>query len=351
MFNKKWLIAVLSSGALLLIFIAMAGGFTSKIKPAENSHAQAANQQPVTAVIEREIAIVSEYPGHLIAKQTSVLSSRISAQVVDVLADVGARVKQGDIIMRLANQDLDARRISQQESLAAAQAQLNKARLEHDRVIALVNEKLLPEAERDRVVAQLDIAQANLKQANAALSEAQASLGYSLIAAPYDGIISKRWLNLGDQANVGAALVSLYNPNDMQLSVNIPESVIKAIKLGQRWPLQVASQEQQLFATVVEIAPAADLASHSFLVKLDIEPSLQPLLPGMFARLQLTTGYQPALLVDSRAVYRVGQIEYVKALNEQGVALPAIVRTGKQLDEYSLVRSGLSAGAEVLINP
>ncbi len=345
--TKTITLGIIATIGLVTIFAYMAGAFTPKLSQELLADRRAEAQGESITIAATPIPEIQAYSGQVVADQQAVLSARLTAQVAEVLIDVGDTVQQGDVLMRLESRDLDARVTQQQQAISAAQARLNEARLEFGRVEQLAAKKLVPQAQFDRAQAALKTAEASFNQANAALSEAETTFGFSIITAPFDGVISQRPINQGDQALPGTPLVSLYNPAVMKLAAFVPEKQLPLIQLGQQWPVRIDALERELAGVVTEMTPLAQSAAHSYRIKLRLD-SEQPLFPGMFGRVHLTQGEQAQVLVPKSALYRIGQVEYVKRIVD-GRSEPTIVRSGKVYDDRVVIRSGLRVGETVLV--
>ncbi len=128
---------------------------------------------------------------------------------------------------------------------------------------------------------ELKTAQANFKQSQAAVSEAETTFGFSMITAPFDGLITQKNVNRGDTATPGMQLVSMYNPDTLQLQADISESQIKEITLGSSLQYQLPTYGIHGVGDVVEIAPAADNTSRTFIIKLSLNSDAL-IYPGQF---------------------------------------------------------------------
>ncbi len=180
-------------------FCYMAGLFVPDLPPVPERSVQTPEAEYLEVDVV-EMPQSRQFSGTVRAHQSAELASRINAKVADVLVDAGDEVKAGDILLRLESDDLSARVIQQQQALASAQAQVNDARINYDRVRKLVDRGLLPVAERDAAKVKLDTANAELAGRMASLSEAEVNRNFSVITAPFDGVISKRSVNQGDIA-------------------------------------------------------------------------------------------------------------------------------------------------------
>jgi RND family efflux transporter MFP subunit len=288
-----------------------------------------------------------EFTGVVIAKQQATISARLTAKVAEVLVDVGSLVKQGDVLMRLESDDLSARVRQNEQAISSAQAQLNVSRKEFDRISDLVGKKLLPQAEFDRAESQLKSAEADFKQAQAYLSEAETTFGYSVISAPFDGVITAKSVNIGDTAAPGANLLSLYNPKTLQVEAQIPESLIPQLSIGEEIAMYLPTIEQKVAGKISEITPSADTSSRSFAVRLDFTVGNDvAIYPGLYAIPTIVTGEEQYVKLMDNEYYQVGQLDYVKVISNDQVLTRLV-----QLGEYGRVNSGVVAGDVIVQNP
>lgn len=344
---RKAIALTLSLVVMAGVFAYMAGVFAPDLPQ------QKAEVVPLPEEGYVEVSLVSMpqqrvFSGTVQAHQSAALSARINARVADVLVDAGDSVKAGDILIRLENEDLSARVIQQQQALASAQATVNDARLNDERVRKLVERGLLPVAERDAAKMRLETANADLAGRRASLSEAEVTRGYSVITAPFDGVIRSRDVDQGDIATVGASLVSIYNPNTLRLEAAISESVLSFVQASEVFDVVLDANGWIRKAQALEIEPAADAASRSFTVKFGFEDK-SGLYPGMFGREAIPLTPMPVLAVPESAVVSRGQLRYVNVKPDNGKALERrIVRLGERFTfeniDWVTILSGLNKG-------
>ncbi len=342
---SKSLLGVVLFAILGVLFLYMAGFFTEKLP--ENrvvAVSEFSNIETVT-VESKRVAIAREYTGTVVADQKAVLSARLTARVAEILVDVGDVVKQGDVLMRLESTDLDARVKQTEQGLSSAQARLNAARKEFKRISELVNRKLLSQSEFDRIESELKTARATFKQSQAAVVEAETTFGFSMITAPFDGLITQRNVNRGDTATPGMHLINMYNPSTLQLQADISESQIRAVQLGSKLDYILPTYGIEGVGDVVEISPSADNTSRTFIVKIGLT-SKALIYPGSYGKVSVIVGKQPLMTIPDSAVYQVGQLDYVKVINGDQIQIRLV-----QLGAGNSVRKGLSSGDQLVVNP
>ena len=202
-----------------------------------------------------------------------------------------------------------------------------------------------PQSEFDRVESLLKTSQAELKQAQAAVTEAETTFGFSIITAPFNGVVTSRPVNKGDTATPGMQLLSLYNPDTLQIETNISETLIHKVSLGSALEFKLPAYQLEGIGEVVVISPAADHSSRSFVVKLDMNTNA-PIYPGSYAKVSVLAGESSVLIVPENAVYQIGQLDYVKVVNNEVLTTRLI-----QLGTDRVVRKGLKAGEQVVLEP
>jgi len=342
--NNKILGACLF-GVLATLFYYMAGGFSDKIPMERTSEKvdlarySTLTLQPTTQTIERE------FPGVIVAKQKANISARLTAKVVETLVDIGDTVTQGDVLLRLDSGDLDAKVIQTEQALSSAQAQLNNARKAFSRTQDLVKKKLVSQSQFDQAESNLKTAKANFNQAQAAVTEAETTYGFSIITAPFDGVVTAKPVNVGDTATPGSLLLSIYNPQTLEVEANISESVIPNVTLGMSTHVSFPTYNVVADAVVSEFTPAADSGSRSYLVKFDFTSSAS-LFPGTYAKVVVEIGEEEILKVPQEALYQVGQLDYIKVINDDRLETRLV-----QIGENGRVRKGLAAGDNIVLNP
>jgi RND family efflux transporter MFP subunit len=266
-------------------------------------------------------------------KLSASLSAKITGTIAQMLVVPGQSVKAGQLIAQI-----DAREI---------QSRLDQAIAVRDQALK-DNERYKKLFDQNAVAAQeYDAAQSRFQVATAAVAEAQTMLGYVKISAPFDGIITAKRADVGDLAAPGKPLADLEDPSALRLEADVPEALLAKIKLGDQLAVRVASAAISVNGTVSEIAPAADSASRTFLVKVDL-PAAPGLRTGQFGRVAVPVAEVNAMRVPASAVIVRGQMEIAFVVVD-GKAQMRLIRTGKHLGSEVEVVSGLHTGEPIVV--
>ena len=354
---KKLALIIAAFAGLGILFFAISGGFVAKLDTENQAlPGEALGGRATVRVKTEKLPVWQAYTGSIVADQQATLSARLTAQVADVLVDVGDKVKAGDILIHLDNLDLDARVRQTEQALASAQAQLNIARKDYARTQSLFKRKLVAQSRLDEALSNLQTAEARFKQTQASLEEAQTTYGYSIIAAPFDGVVTQKLVHKGDIASPGVAMLSLYNPSTLMMESYIAASQRYLLQLGQHWPVTLPEQGLELDGVIKEITPASDAGSRSVVVKLAFASEVlaqtdgQQLFPGMFARVSIQTDEHQALVIPQSSTYRIGQLQYIKVVDGERV-VPRLIETRPYTANRLIVRKGVAEATEILAQP
>jgi len=291
-------------------------------------------QVRVQTVESKSRTMTEEVVGTVRAKLRATLEARLSGRIEKMPAVLGQKVQKGQLIARLDAGEIAAR-------LEQAEAALEQAERDWKRVSALFEQQSVTRAEYDS-------AQSRQRLAKGALAEAKAMTGYVEIVAPFDGVVTKKWADVGDLAVPGKPLVDIADTAALQLEADLPEAIASKIKRDTRLEVRVDAVSGALEGVISEIAPAVDALSRTFRVKLDL-PLAAGLMPGQFARLAVPIGERKSVRVPVAAVVHRGQLEIVFSVANQRARMH-LVKTGKRISDEIEILSGLDAGLSVVIS-
>jgi len=271
--------------------------------------------------------------GTVRARLRATLEAKVAGRIEAMPVVPGQAVKAGEVVATLEVREIQAR-------LDQAKALRDQAERDRKRFDALLSQKAVTQAEYDGMEARARVAEASVK-------EAETMLGYAKVLAPFDGVISRKFADVGDLAAPGRPVAELEDPKALRLETDIPEALISHVELGTRLPVRISAVPAACEGVVAEMAPAADPNSRTFRVKLDL-PSASGLRLGLFGRVAVPVGETTVPRVPASALVQRGQMELVFIVTE-GRAQLRLVKAGKRHgDEVELV-SGVSPGEQVVV--
>lgn len=306
-----------------------------------------------------------EAAGTVRASQTSQVSSQVMGNIVEIRTHEGDRVQAGQVLAilddtqsRSATDQATATVTSAEKEVSAADSDLALAVTTLKRYQQLYEKKSVSPQEFDEIKARYqsaearsDMARAGQAQANASLTQARTSLGYTRIRAPFAGVVTERKVDAGTLASPGMPLFTIEDTRSYRLEVAVDESDLRLVRIGQVSPVTIdALGNAKLSGKVVQIVPAADPASRSFLVKVEL-PADARLRSGLFGRARFPRGERSALLVPSTSLVERGQLQGVYVLDANQIAGLRYVTLGKSTGEQAEVLSGLQEGEKLVAAP
>ncbi|HEX4802558.1 MAG TPA: efflux RND transporter periplasmic adaptor subunit [Myxococcaceae bacterium] len=272
--------------------------------------------------------------GTLLAAQRAVLSTRLAARVRAVRTDEGARVRRGELLIRLDNDEVVAQ-------LRGTETALSTAMIHERRIATLVSNGAATQS-------QLDAAQAERALAEAQAAASRASVAYTEIRAPFDGVVQSKRVQPGDLVTPGQPLLELVG-GGLEIAVSVSEEEARGIQHGDRLTFDAADRRGK--AEVIAIAPGGDVASHRSLLRARL---LEPagLRPGSFARLRIpqTANVQRNVQVPRSSLVQRGDLTGVFIVQGDRAELRWLSLAAAESDLVS-VRAGLHAGELVVDAP
>src|SRR5687767_4322445 len=220
-------------------------------------HAAPPTRESLPSVEVRAVAVEAatrlaheEVVGTVRAKLRAAIEPKVSARIESLLVAPGQAVKTGDLIAQLDAREIQAR-------LDQALAVREQAARELDRSRTLLQQKSAAQAEFDAI-------QARERVSIGALKEAEATLGYTRVVAPFDGVITRKFADVGDLASPGKSIAEIENPRLLRFDADVPEVLIGNVSLGATLAVRIGAKPVAIEGVVVELAPVADPASRTF---------------------------------------------------------------------------------------
>jgi len=316
--------------------------------------------------------------GYVVAQRKAAVASKLTGRLVALMVEEGSRVKEGQVIARLENEDTLAARDQAEANLRTAGANLELARAElvdasrsFHRNKELVGKEYISKSDYDlsearykKAEAAANASEAAVRASAAALQGANVALEYSLIRAPFDAVVLTKNADIGDivtpigaAANAKAAVVTIADMSSLEVEADVSETNLYLVKAGQPCEIQLDALPDSRFRGVVHtIVPTADRTKATVLIKvrfLDKDPRVLPEMRAKVSFLsrpvkrgenKLRTVVNGAALInrsEQRAVFLVKENRVVETP----------VRTGALLGDMVEVLDGVKAGDKVVVKP
>ena len=283
-------------------------------------------------------------------KQTT-LGAQVAGRIVEWSVKAGDAVRAGQVLARIDARTADQAVAASLSQVAEAEANLANAKRKHERNRDLLAQKFVSQAAVDQSEADYKAAQAQLAAVKANAGQAVAARSFNTVTAPYAGVVGATLAELGDMAQPGKPLVTVFDPHDLRVTATLPQAALTRLKLAEPVRVEIASLGKTLTATKVTVIPVADARTHTTSIRLDL-PAADGVLPGQFARARFVTGGVRTLAVPATALLLRGEVTAVYVVDAQARVQLRQVRVGEEVGEgYVEILSGLSAGERIALNP
>jgi RND family efflux transporter MFP subunit len=368
--NKRkmaWLLIILA--VLLLLGFLYGRGL---LQPA-----QEVTITTVSLVYPSQAVTTLNASGYVVAQRKAAVASKGTGRLEFLAVEEGSLVKKGQIIARLENADLQAASAQARANLDAVRANLNQIRAEikndrlrFERYQKLIQSKAIAQSDFDATEAKLNQAlaaeaasQSQIKAAEAALRAAEVALEYTLIRAPFDGVILTKNADVGEvvapfgsSVNAKAAVVTMADLDSLIVEADVSEINLGKVRVGQPCEITLdAFPEERFPGQVHMIVPTADRSKATVLTKVKFLKRDDRVLPEMSAKVAFLTrpldpGEKPKLGVNPAALSTKNGKTSAFLLNGEAVREVPVTK-GPPLADLVEITSGLKAGDKVVLNP
>jgi RND family efflux transporter MFP subunit len=299
--------------------------------------------ETVTAV-DTVVAATVEAAGIAAPIEQATLSTRLMGTVTEVLVREGEVVRRGELLVRLDTRDLTAKDDQVRAGLAAAVSQADEAERYAVRIRALYADSAAPKALLDGAEAGVTQAQAGLAQARGAQRELAAVAGYGAVRAPFDGVVTRRFVDPGAFAAPGTPLVTVQDGRTLRISVTTTPDLARGIARGRMIETRIESSPAAARVEGVVPAPGGALYTINALVN-DRDGQYAS---GGAAVLLVPRGTRHAVFVPQATIARQGDLTGVRVLEAGGPTL-RWVRLGAARGDRVEVLSGLQGGERLVV--
>ena len=287
--------------------------------------------------------------GTLRAAETVEIKPEIDGLIHAIHFEEGGRVQKEQLLFSIDDTKPAHQLAARQAALAVAQARLADAQREYDRVRRLIERNAANRDEYSKSEADYRAAVAEVDRLEAEKELAQAQLEDTLLRAPFDGVISERLVDVGDYAQAGDHLATLYQVSQMEITFTLPERFMGRVHSGQAVMITVSAYPDQPFAgQVYFVSPQVDERTRDFLVKATVKSPEGLLKPGAFGTAVVTLKVheqRPVIPEEALVATRQG---YIVFLVEGDAARCREVRIGLREAGLVEIREGLALGESVV---
>src|SRR5271156_523800 len=345
------------AGALTLVVTGIRAREDTNVKLKEWTDDQAV---PSVAVIYPDAGALTatiDLPGRLEAYYRAPIFARVNGYVKNWTADIGARVKAGEVIAEIDAPDLDQQLLQARADLTNQQASAKLSEVTLARRKTLIASNFVSMQEIDERTADLSNKNASVNSSQANVERLEALAGYKKITVPFDGIVTARNTDVGALINAGGGsgppMFVISDIKKLRVYVNIPQTYVPAIKIGAKAVITMPEYPTRTFlATVEASSQAVDVNSGTTRMQLGLDNEKGELMPGGYAnvRMSLTRDAVPLHIPASALIFNQHGLR-VATVGSDDKVLFKTVTIARDLGRDIELGSGLSPDDRVIVAP
>ncbi len=324
--------------------------------------------------------------GSVIPLKEVTLAAQMPGRVVSIAGEEGDKFNAGDILVKINDDDLQAKKSAAEAQLQSAQNAMQNAQVQYNRELwnprvynprpmagmgmpsmfdgFFEDNDMMPgsggggnksiERHADLVTqgTQVSSARSQVTAAESGLRAINAKLRDTKAIAPFDGVIMKKMVEIGDTVQPGTPLIVFSYSKFLRIKAEVPARLMPGLKKGMVVPARLDVGNAMINARVAQISPVADSRQHTVTVKFDL-PEGVPGGPGMYAEVMIPDVSSPSRalpVVPLAAIDKKGSLPSVQVLDDENKPQMRLVRIGVVVDGDSVtVLSGLKPGERVLV--
>ena len=310
-----------------------------------NEKKEQVNSSQITVTVQEvkpvEVPKAFSYSGTVASVKQSTLSTRLMGQIDEVLVHEGDKVEKGQLLVAIRSNDILAKQKQVEANIVEVTAACKNAEADLKRISALYESKSATQKEFDDINTHFEMMQAKLDAVKKAKAEVTEMLTYADIRAPYAGVVTSRFVDVGDMANPGFPLVAIESPGLFEVNAHIPESEIHLIERNDTVNVTLNGVDGAIAGVVSRISPSSRFSGAQFDARILLLPEVHQtddIRSGMFAHVNLYKGKEEKVLLPESLVVDRGQLTGVWTVSQTNQALLRWVRLGKQYaDRKSVV--------------
>jgi RND family efflux transporter MFP subunit len=357
--HKQWLALAVTMIAVAALLIS---GIWSRVRAraALNTETAQAALTAVSVVSPKQTAPAEEIilPGNVQPYISSPIYARTNGYLKKWYFDIGAHVKQGELLAVIETPEVDQQLEQARSNLLTAQANLELASITKTRYQGLLKSNAVSQQDVDNAVGTYNANNAIVEADKAAVQQYSALVSFEKVYAPFDGVITARntdigaLINSGSSSNVKTDLFHIAQPGKLRVYVNVPEEYSRGIKVGMTADLSLAEFPGRKFqGKLVRTADDINLTTRTLLVEIDVDNPTGTLLTGSYAEVHLGVPTQAStfLIPVNTLLFRTEGLR-VGVVKDRKVELTAVV-PGHDFGNQIEIVSGLKPHDQVIVNP
>jgi len=343
---------VIKYSILLLTGLTLFGSCKEKEESTSESKEQKVSVEVMT-IGKEDYSRFFTTSGKVEAENTTNVSTRMMGYVEEIYVKLGSNVKKGQLLLRIKSSDLVAKRAQVNSKISEANSALAIAEKDFNRMSVLSKKNSVSQKEMDDVRTHYEMSKARLANAQSMRLEVESQFNYANIRAPFSGVITNKFVQLGSLSNPGMPLVSIESEGKFQIMTRVSESEIANVKLDSDVDVSIKAIDNTVKGKVLEISSSGMNTGGQYVVKILLLGESYKLFSGMSATVAFpkeSIAGENLILIDRSALVKRGQLTGVYTVSQSNTSLLRWIRLGRTYGSKVEVLSGLSFDEKYIVS-
>jgi RND family efflux transporter MFP subunit len=303
-----------------------------------------------------EISRERLFDGVIEAIKHTTLSAQTQGRIIEINFDINDFVEKDAVLIKISDHEQSASVEQAIASISDIRAQLSLANTNFQRFKTLLASNTISQSEYDDARTALQRARANLKNAEAARDQALKQVDYTVVRAPYSGIVTARMVELGEAVSPGTPLMSGFSLAQMRVRTEVPNRFAQQIDTDKGVDIVLDTRPAtRIHSSKVTVFPFANPKSNSVTVRVELPQGSSDVYPGMLTKVAFVTEQDTRILIPRSAIFNRSEVTGVYVLEGENISLRRLsigqAYPGKNGETMLEVLSGLQVGERVAADP
>ena len=287
--------------------------------------------------------------GTVEAVNQATISAQTSGRIIAIECDVNDYVPAGKVLIRIRSTEQVANLTQAQAALKEATAREAEAQTHFERIQDMYRRHVVAKATLDEASAARDASVARLIAARAGLDAAREGVAYTEIRAPYSGVVTQKFVQVGQTVAPGTPLMAGASMDALRVVVEVPQSIVDQVREARK--AAVYAGGRRIESAGLTLYPAAQPGTNTFRMRIELPAGVKDLAPGMFVKVGLVTGETDQLMVPRSAVVERSEMRAVYVVAPDGRVSLRQLRLGRARGDQVEVLAGLVSGEAIALDP
>lgn len=296
------------------------------------------------------------FDGVVEAIRSTTVSAQTQGRVIEINFDIDDFVEKDEILIKISDHEQSARAAQASAAISQVSARLRLAEANFNRFEKLLESNTISQSEYDDARTALQQARADLQNAQAAREEALKQVDYTVVRAPYSGIVTARLVELGEAVAPGVPLMSGFSLERLRVRTEVPNRFAQYISEENDVEVVLDSRPpRRITSTRVTVFPFANPSSNSVTVRVRLPDNTEGVYPGMLTKVAFVTERIERILVPQSAVFSRSELTGVYVVDGDRILLRRLsigrVYPGESGEPMVEVLAGLKVGEQIARDP